>query len=47
VIDKQDPISIVNDVTEFRKQFQKLHYAFDNAVDAYEYIDVIHHRKAS
>jgi len=34
-------------VTEFRKQFQKIHYAFDNAVDAYEYIDVIHHRKTS
>jgi glycine hydroxymethyltransferase len=47
VIDKQDPLSIANDVTEFRKQFQKIHYAFDNAVDAYEYIDVIHHRKTS
>ena len=47
VIDKQDPILIANDVTDFRKQFQKIHYAFDNAVDAYEYIDVIHHRKAS
>jgi glycine hydroxymethyltransferase len=47
VIDKQDPLSIANDVTDFRKQFQKINYAFDNAVDAYEYIDVIHHRKAS
>src|SRR5689334_17887581 len=34
VIDKQNPLSIANDVTEFRKQFQKIHYAFDNAVDA-------------
>ncbi|HEY7080223.1 MAG TPA: serine hydroxymethyltransferase, partial [Nitrososphaeraceae archaeon] len=47
VIDKQDPFLIANDVAQFRKQFQKIHYAFDNAVDAYEYIDVIHHRKAS
>src|SRR5690242_702295 len=47
VIDKQDPALIANNVTEFRKQFQKIHYAFDNAVDAYEYIDVIHHRKTS
>src|SRR6476469_8233830 len=47
VIDKQDPALIANNVTEFRKQFQKIHYAFDNAVDAYEYIDVINHRKTS
>jgi glycine hydroxymethyltransferase len=47
VIDKQDPILIANDVTDFRKQFQKIHYAFDNAVGAYEYIDIIHRKKVS
>jgi glycine hydroxymethyltransferase len=47
VIDEQDPILIVNDVTDFRKQFQIIHYAFDNAVGAYEYIDIIHHKKVS
>ena len=44
VIDKQDPILIANDVTDFRKHL-RIHYAFDNAVGAYEYIDIIHHKK--
>jgi hypothetical protein len=41
VVDKQEPARVAKDVTEFRKQFQKVQYAFDNAVRAYEYISLI------
>ena len=34
VIDKQDPSLIANNVADFRKEFHKIHYAFDNTVDA-------------
>jgi glycine hydroxymethyltransferase len=40
VIDKIDPIKVAKDVTEFRKDFQKVHYAFDNSMSAYEYINM-------
>jgi glycine hydroxymethyltransferase len=40
VVDKQDPVGIAKDVAEFRKQFQQVQYAFDNAVKAYEYISL-------
>src|SRR5919112_3681068 len=40
VVDKQDPVLIAKDVAEFRKQFQQVQYAFDNAVKAYEYISL-------
>jgi glycine hydroxymethyltransferase len=40
VVDKQDPAMIAKDVAEFRKQFQQVQYAFDNAVKAYEYISL-------
>ena len=46
VIDKQDPSLIANNVADFRKEFHKIHYAFDDTVDAYEYIDIIHNYKA-
>jgi glycine hydroxymethyltransferase len=38
VVDKQDSARIAKDVAEFRKEFQRVQYAFDNAVKAYEYI---------
>jgi glycine hydroxymethyltransferase len=40
VIDKQDPTTIARNVAEFRKQFQQVQYAFDNAIKAYEYISL-------
>ena len=40
VIDKEDPNNIKRDVTEFKKQYQKLHYVFDNSTSAYEYIKI-------
>ncbi|MGC1264366.1 MAG: serine hydroxymethyltransferase, partial [Nitrososphaeraceae archaeon] len=35
VIDKSDPNKVGSAVSKFREQFQKVHYAFENATDAY------------
>jgi glycine hydroxymethyltransferase len=40
VIDKSDAERVGSSVSEFRKQFQKVHYAFENSTDAYEYIKI-------
>lgn len=40
VVDKQDQARVAKDVEEFRKQFQTVQYAFENAVKAYEYISL-------
>lgn len=40
VIDKSDPNKVAIAVSKFREQFQKVHYAFENATDAYEYIKI-------
>jgi glycine hydroxymethyltransferase len=40
VIDKSDPNKVASAVSKFREQFQKVHYAFENATDAYEYIRI-------
>lgn len=39
VIDKVDPMRIAKDVSEFRKNFQKVHYAFEDHMSAYEYVN--------
>jgi glycine hydroxymethyltransferase len=41
VIDKQDNNKVLQDVIEFRKNFQKVQYAFDNETGAYEYIQLV------
>ena len=41
VVDKEDPKLMAKEVTEFKKQYQKIHYAFDNAIGAYEYISLV------
>ena len=38
VIDKKEPDELTGKVAEFRKEFQKTQYCFDNKVGAYEYI---------
>jgi len=38
VINKKDPSEITPKVAEFRKEFQKTQYCFDNKVGAYEYV---------
>jgi glycine hydroxymethyltransferase len=40
VIDKSDPKVVASSVSNFRKQFQKVQYAFENSTDAYEYIKI-------
>ncbi len=41
VIDKQETSKILQNVIEFRKNFQKVQYAFDNDTLAYEYIKLV------
>jgi glycine hydroxymethyltransferase len=38
VIKKDEPARVAKDVTEFRKGFNRVHYAFESTRDAYEYI---------
>jgi len=40
VVDKEPPEKVKTDVTTFRKDFQKVHYAFETARSAYEYIKI-------
>jgi glycine hydroxymethyltransferase len=41
VIDKEDTNNIKRDVTEFKKQYQKLKYVFDGQLEAYKYISLV------
>ena len=38
VIDGKDAKEVVKEVVEFRKNFQKTQYCFDNKLGAYEYV---------
>jgi len=38
IIDKKDPKEITSQVIDFRKNFQKTEYCFDNKLGAYEYV---------
>ena len=38
VFDEEEHKKVAEDVTQFRKDYQKVHYAFDTARDAYDYI---------
>ena len=38
VIDNKDAKEVANQVVEFRKNFQKTQYCFDNKLGAYEYV---------
>jgi glycine hydroxymethyltransferase len=40
IIDKHDPNRVKEDVAAFRKDFQKVHYCFETARSAYEYIKI-------
>jgi glycine hydroxymethyltransferase len=40
VIDRDDPKKIRQEVALFRKNFQKVHYCFEEAKEAYEYIHI-------
>jgi len=38
IIDKEDAQKVKRDVTKFRKDYQKVHYCFEDAAKAYKYI---------
>lgn len=38
IIDKENLDKVKKDVTEFRKDYQKVHYCFEDAAEAYKYI---------
>jgi len=40
IIDKEDVNKVKADVADFRKQYQKVHYCFENATEAYSYIKI-------
>ena len=41
LIDKETPESIAGEVSEFRKEFREIHYAFESGTKAYEYISIV------
>jgi glycine hydroxymethyltransferase len=41
IIDNQYPNKVATDVADFRKQFQKVQYTFDNTIGAYEYVNLV------
>lgn len=45
VIDKQETSKVLQKVIEFKKNFQKVQYAFDNETSAYEYIQLVNKGK--
>jgi glycine hydroxymethyltransferase len=40
VIDRENVEKVKQDVAEFRKNFQKVHYCFENSTEAYKYIRI-------
>ena len=40
VIDGEGPESVAKDVADFRRGFQRIHYAFESATQAYEYVKI-------
>jgi len=40
VIKKEDPNRVRTDVVEFRKSFQNVHFAFETATEAYQYLKI-------
>ena len=40
IIDKEPLENVGTDVAEFRKEYQKVHYCFENSTDAYKYIKI-------
>ena len=40
IIEKERPEKVRTDVTEFRKDYQKVNYCFENSTKAYEYVKI-------
>ena len=41
ILDKETPETVIKDITEFRKDFQNIHYCFEKATEAYSYIKLV------
>ncbi len=41
VVDQKDPMTIAQEIKEFRSEFQKIHYGFKTSLKAYEYIKIV------
>lgn len=40
IVDKEDAKKVAKEVSELRRDFQKVHYCFEDATEAYEYIKI-------
>ncbi len=40
IVDKEDAEKVKKDVIEFRRNYQKVHYCFEDAIEAYKYIKI-------
>ena len=40
IVKKENPDTVKKDIIDFRKQFTKVHYAFETLADAYKYIKI-------
>lgn len=40
IIDKENPEKVKEEVAAFRRDFQKVHYCFENATEAYKYLKI-------
>ncbi len=40
IVKDESPEKVRQDVTEFRKNYQKVHYCFENATEGYQYIRI-------
>ena len=40
IVDKEDVKRVGRNVTEFKKGFQHLHYCYEEAADAYRYLQI-------
>jgi len=40
IIDKEDVHKIKRDVAEFRRDYQRMHYCFEAAAEAYRYVKI-------
>ena len=40
IIDGEEPKRVVADVAKFRRDYQKVHYAFESVTEAYEYVKI-------
>jgi len=40
IVDGEEPKRVAADVAEFRRDYQKVHYAFESATEAYEYVRI-------